>query len=285
MAINKVIYGERTLIDLSQDTVTSAAHIVSGHIGHLSDGSIVTGTGSGAASIEDVPNATGTTAAIDGTDASHIVADYGLSETALGSDGSVDLSEAIEALTTYSNEVTGESDTTLSEAVATLAEGYGSGGYDALYPLTNTRMDGVLSSGALIQENKGHVKISFPNTISGNYFYMNLTDAIASTTRGISIENRQKWFDIPTGSATHTVSNVSNTSNITWNANFKNLSTTSLGFGIGDGTHETGATATATITTPQSVGCYFVYIDLSTVSLNAVLEFDVSFTVNGIRYF
>lgn len=38
------------------------------------------------------------------------------------------LTDAIEALTTYANSVTGESDATLSEAVATLASGYGSGG-------------------------------------------------------------------------------------------------------------------------------------------------------------
>lgn len=31
-------------IDLSQDTVTSANHIVSGHIGHLADGTQVIGT-------------------------------------------------------------------------------------------------------------------------------------------------------------------------------------------------------------------------------------------------
>lgn len=38
------------------------------------------------------------------------------------------LTDAINALTTYSNTVTGASDTTLSEAVATLAAGYGGGG-------------------------------------------------------------------------------------------------------------------------------------------------------------
>lgn len=37
------------------------------------------------------------------------------------------LTDAIEALTTYANTVTGASDTTLSEAVATLASGYGGG--------------------------------------------------------------------------------------------------------------------------------------------------------------
>ena len=41
------------------------------------------------------------------------------------------LTDAINALTTYSNTVTGASDTTLSEAVATLASGYGGGGWTA----------------------------------------------------------------------------------------------------------------------------------------------------------
>lgn len=38
------------------------------------------------------------------------------------------LTDAIEALTRYANETTGASDTTLSEAVATLIDGYGQGG-------------------------------------------------------------------------------------------------------------------------------------------------------------
>lgn len=44
---NKITINNDTLIDLSQDTVTSAAHIVSGYVGHLADGTQVTGTGSG----------------------------------------------------------------------------------------------------------------------------------------------------------------------------------------------------------------------------------------------
>lgn len=38
------------------------------------------------------------------------------------------LTDAITALTTYANEITGESDTTLSDAVRSLADGYGQGG-------------------------------------------------------------------------------------------------------------------------------------------------------------
>lgn len=55
-----------------------------------------------------------------------------------------DLADGIEAMTTYSNEVTGASDTTLSEAVATLANGYGQGGgllsvIDTITATENTR--------------------------------------------------------------------------------------------------------------------------------------------------
>lgn len=47
MAINKVVYGGQTLIDLTSDTVTDAAHILQGYVGHLANGTVVTGTGSG----------------------------------------------------------------------------------------------------------------------------------------------------------------------------------------------------------------------------------------------
>jgi len=44
---NKVTAGGNTLIDLSQDTVTQASHIMAGYVGHLADGTQVEGTGSG----------------------------------------------------------------------------------------------------------------------------------------------------------------------------------------------------------------------------------------------
>ena len=44
---NKVELDGTTLMDLSQDTVASASHIRSGYVGHLNDGSQVTGTYSG----------------------------------------------------------------------------------------------------------------------------------------------------------------------------------------------------------------------------------------------
>lgn len=47
MAINKVQLGSTTLIDLSTDTVTSSDDIILGKVGHLRDGTVVTGTASG----------------------------------------------------------------------------------------------------------------------------------------------------------------------------------------------------------------------------------------------
>lgn len=43
---NKATFNGQTIIDLSQDTVTSAEHIVSGHVGHLANGTQVMGTAS-----------------------------------------------------------------------------------------------------------------------------------------------------------------------------------------------------------------------------------------------
>lgn len=46
-AVNHVEYGGNTLIDLRNDTVTSAEHIMAGYYGHLANGSRVLGTGQG----------------------------------------------------------------------------------------------------------------------------------------------------------------------------------------------------------------------------------------------
>ena len=54
-----------------------------------------------------------------------------------------DLADSIEALTTYSNEVTGESDTTLSDAVRTLTDGY-----DKVIALTQAEYDALVTKDA-----------------------------------------------------------------------------------------------------------------------------------------
>lgn len=51
MAISKIILNGVTQIDLTQDTVANASHIMNGYVGHLVDGTQVTGTGQGSGTL------------------------------------------------------------------------------------------------------------------------------------------------------------------------------------------------------------------------------------------
>ncbi len=82
--VNKVVTsGGTTLIDLTGDTVTDASHIMQGYVGHLADGSQVTGTGQGggtaAISVVDTTDSHGgtvrTITALDISDTTAVAAD------------------------------------------------------------------------------------------------------------------------------------------------------------------------------------------------------------------
>lgn len=60
MAISKLILNGVTQMDLTTDTVTNSAHIMSGYIGHLADGTQVTGTGQGGGGSSSGQTVTGT---------------------------------------------------------------------------------------------------------------------------------------------------------------------------------------------------------------------------------
>lgn len=100
------------------------------------------------------------------------------------------LTDAIEALTTYSNTVTGASDTTLSEAVATLASGYGGGGSSQEDAIIMRTLSGTYSNSNITKVGSrafagctALTDISFPNVtdVGGNAFdsagVTQLTDA------------------------------------------------------------------------------------------------------------
>lgn len=91
------------------------------------------------------------------------------------------LTDKINALTAYANEVTGESDTTLSEAVHTLADGYGQGGGDTIWTAIVERTateindkDGLCKKvgGYTFYECKSLASVIFPSatSIGGNAF-------------------------------------------------------------------------------------------------------------------
>ena len=86
---------------------------------------------------------------------------------------STPLTDAINALTTYSNTVTGASDTTLSDAVATLAAGYGGGGSGPSFldlvarSLTTISSNDVITVGYSAFRNYSTLtSVDFPNCTS-----------------------------------------------------------------------------------------------------------------------
>ena len=83
------------------------------------------------------------------------------------------LTDAINALTTYANTVTSASDTTLSDAVATLAAGYGGGGSDdRIYKLFMNTLTDFSDSDltapvkSVLQNNTVLETVSMPNVVS-----------------------------------------------------------------------------------------------------------------------
>lgn len=89
------------------------------------------------------------------------------------------LTDAITALTTYANTVTGASDTTLSEAVATLASGYG-GGSSLSWLASETPTPSVRNFFyALVNGTVEHGEVSFanvPNTFIDVFTLTNITE-------------------------------------------------------------------------------------------------------------
>lgn len=130
---NKVVLSNgTTLIDLSTDTVTDASHIMSGKVGHLADGSVVTGTGaseSQVVSIEDVPNTTGTTAVITGVAApegSVTITTNGTHDVTAYEEAVVNVSASLNVPTfSTSDGVTITCDKTYAECLALINSGEG----------------------------------------------------------------------------------------------------------------------------------------------------------------
>ncbi len=81
------------------------------------------------------------------------------------------LTDAINALTTYANTVTGASDTNLSDAVATLGDGYGGGGGNELaeyiasgvFPNGDYTIDNVTTIAQAFSQTSGVITLTFPD--------------------------------------------------------------------------------------------------------------------------
>ena len=151
-----------------------------------------------------------------------------------------------------------------------------SGGTSYLHPIGQNFFD----ANVYLTAGDGHVKIQARKALSS--FFVGLR--YLGTGTGV-VNSLGTWFTITTGDAVVlNYTNVSNTGNATWNANFRKASaSTSSSYGIGDGTHLSGETVSKTATATENIGTLFVYI--GSMSSGSVLEFDVSMTLNGNRYF
>ena len=206
------------------------------------------------------------------------------------------LTDAINALTTYANTVTSASDTTLSDAVATLAAGYGGGGYvEPLYPVKFPlyAANGTTVIGSFYAYRRNdctHVKLSFSTNYSTAAVFVNLNTGASGGSTNELINNKSLWFTIPSGKQTVLkYANVVNAGEIQFRCNIRkaNASENVNGYDMTDGTYTNGYTITVTQTTAQNASCF--YLAFSTGALSSAsgktLEFDVSFTVDGDLYF
>jgi len=109
------------------------------------------------------------------------------------------LTDGINALTTYANAVTGASDTTLSQAVATLANGYGQGGGGDIVNFIEGTMTVFESDEITVVRHSGFsnytnlTEISLPNCISlgvsAFHSCTNLTKLFLPKVENLSVNN------------------------------------------------------------------------------------------------
>lgn len=189
------------------------------------------------------------------------------------------LTDAINALTTYANTVTGKTppDTTLSDAVATLASGYGQGGgYNALYPIALT----TYWSYADYTARDNHIRLDF-KAIRNGYYYLNFSQRLEGTTQAV-LNGKEKQFTIPANSTcVFSIKNFNTNISEPLSMNFrKALTNQQAGFGTGELSGDTSVTVQ--VDTALDMGILYGFMD-STPN-TGYIEFDVEFTVNGIRY-
>lgn len=182
------------------------------------------------------------------------------------------------ALVAQSSDTVTANDTYDTTLINSLTVNVSGGGETLPYPAGSFHGDAAIH----VTCKYGHLKVECLTARQSTY--IRLYGLSVNTTINES-NNRPTVFTIPSGATcVLTYSNVVNSSNLQWNANFKQAnSTSSLSYGIGNGTHLSGETVTVTQTNAVDIGTLFVYV--ANMAVGNVLEFDLSFTVNGTRYF
>lgn len=139
---------------------------------------------------------------------------------------STPLTDSINALTTYANEVTGASDTNLSDAVHTLASGYGGGGASNI--VTGT-FKGT-TTGAAMDVTLNYSGSGYP--IAVMIYPSNANEStFQSTIQRYAVRDYMLEKDAKATSPTY--SKTGNDNSATFTARYKNLSTNSASYANG----------------------------------------------------
>lgn len=160
-----------------------------------------------------------------------------------------------------------------------------------LYALENAVNDGT--NYKITTTKGGHVKIEFKSAMSSSDTgkAVNIYERLLGDLGGdySVINNRPKVFTIPKSQqCVYSISNVTNTTGLTGSHSLglrKANSTTSVS-DLSISVIGTGKSKTATLSAAAVVGCPFLYLTFSgqTAAANSVYEFDMSLTVNGVRW-
>lgn len=152
----------------------------------------------------------------------------------------------------------------------------------ALYPLTD------YTSAIAIVENGYQYTWIYTGSTSYNKFYGNINDGKTSTsTSGAQLDNKAKWFTLHAGDeVTITLSNIVNAKNKSFSFMLRKANTTQNleDVAISNGVHTGSVTATGTITADVDISKVFIYEQSSSIAANTSISFDISLTVNGLRY-
>lgn len=194
--------------------------------------------------------------------------------------------QKIQSLLTAANTKTGESDTTLTDAVQTLIDGYGQGGggETALYPFADSYFQGTSIEKTVTGGSHIKIKSSGTTTVS-----VNIPHSIPSviSTRSFA-SSYQPYPIIPAGTeVTVAIKNVSE--NVTGYAvgttkpsGTTDMNSAPLGKDGGSisGTNNRKSYTYTTTTDTQISSFYIVFAG----NANADIEFDFELTVGGVRW-
>lgn len=174
---------------------------------------------------------------------------------------------------------------TLAEGTSTITVSYGGKTttfnvtvteFVILYPLTDRNV--TVSGNTLEISNGNHVKYT---VTSSQYGFVNITSGEISSNANI-VNNLASWFTIPANvPVILTLSNMTNSGATDLSTNFRLASaSTSASFST-SGTSGGERVVQKTLSSAENVSCFFLFSNSFKVG---TIEFDITLTVDGVRY-